>query len=354
MNFWSGKRVLITGHTGFKGSWLTQVLLHLGAKVQGYSLAPSTEPSLFQICELETKMSHHLGDIRNFEKVRQCFQSFKPEIVLHLAAQALVRPSYALPLENFETNIMGTANVLEACRELKDLKAVLIVTSDKCYENLGLKKSFQETDPMGGHDPYSASKAAAEIVTTSYTKSFFSKNRVGLASARAGNVIGGGDWSQDRLIPDLMRAYSSQKEMVVRNPTSVRPWQHVLDALDGYLILTQKLYEQGQTFAGGWNFGPTKVETKTTQDILESARKIWPDLPRWQLAQGDQVYEAEYLMLNCEKAQQLLHWQALMNFQQALDKTIRWYQCFYQTPAQIQAETQKQISEFFDIKARTL
>ncbi|MCD8493827.1 MAG: CDP-glucose 4,6-dehydratase [Alphaproteobacteria bacterium] len=270
--FWKGKRVLITGHTGFKGGWLTLWLGSLGARICGIALKPDTEPNLFTLARITEGIEHHIEDIRNAEPLAQIIRKFDPDIVFHMAAQPLVRASYRDPLGNFDTNIMGTANVLEALRDCPSARSIVVITTDKVYENLEIPKPYKETDPLGGHDPYSASKAAAEIVTQSYRKSFFAEAGVGLATARAGNVIGGGDWSEDRLIPDAVKAWNAGKTLEIRAPNSVRPWQHVLDPLAGYITLAEKLWTDPAAFSQGWNFGPEKSGAVTVREVIDLAR----------------------------------------------------------------------------------
>src|SRR3989338_2204238 len=279
--FYRGKRVLITGHTGFKGGWLAFWLHALGAEIVGYALPPSTTPNFFEAVKLNKKIISVLGDIRNREMIGNIFKQHRPEIVFHMAAQTLVKHSYREPVETYETNVMGTVHILEACRTTPSVRAVVNITSDKCYENGNRKKSYVENDPMGGHDPYSSSKGCAELVTQAYIKSYFNpieispQHKCSLASGRAGNVIGGGDWADDRLIPDCIRAFAANKPVIIRYPDAIRPWQHVLEPLYGYLLLAQRLYKNGRAFSGGWNFGSNNKDQKTVRWVVERIIGLW-------------------------------------------------------------------------------
>lgn len=327
------KRVFLTGHTGFKGSWLTLWLNKLGAEVYGYSLKPVYEPSHYDLIELDT--SETIGDIRDYDKLSKTLQKFNPDIVIHMAAQPLVRLSYREPRETFETNVMGTVNLLNACRESGSLKAVVNITTDKCYENREWVWGYRENDPMGGHDPYSASKGCAELVTSSYRNSFFNIDKYGkdhqilLSSVRAGNVIGGGDWSDDRLIPDIMKAASIGKEVIIRSPESTRPWQHVLEPLSGYLLVGQKLLEGKKEFSEAWNFGPTDEEAITVLKVVESLKKNWPEVEYRLQPDTDNPHEANLLKLDCSKAHMKLKWKGIWNSEQTFEKTAVWYREFY-------------------------
>ena len=321
---YQGKRVLVTGHTGFKGSWLCAWLAQLGAECAGFALPPDTMPNHFSL--LHTSVSSVIGEIRDFEAVKKCVQDFRPEIVFHLAAQPLVLASYREPRETFETNFMGTVNLLEACRLTPSVRAIVVVTTDKCYANPEDGKPLVESDPMGGHDPYSASKGAAEIASASYRLSFFgSSDAPALATARAGNVIGGGDWAQDRLIPDLVRAASRKETAEIRSPNAIRPWQHVLEALSGYLALGARLLMDGQSFASAWNFGPLEAETHTVGEVIRMAQDEWPAIAcRFNEVEG-RPHEAGQLKLDCAKARNHLGWRPVWNTDQAVRQTIRWY-----------------------------
>jgi CDP-glucose 4,6-dehydratase len=350
-DIYRGKKVLITGHTGFKGGWLSLWLTLLGAKVIGFSLAPSTEPNFFEVVGLENKMTSIIGDIRDKKAVESLIAEQKPDFIFHLAAQPLVRLSYKEPVETFETNIMGTINLFESVRK-NNLECVFVnVTSDKCYENIGDICNFKETDPMGGYDPYSASKGAAEIVTSAYRNSFFNpkdygiKHRVAMASGRAGNVIGGGDWSADRLIPDIARALSKNEEIIIRNPNAVRPWQHVMECVGGYLHLGMKLAENPTKFAEGWNFGPDGGEVRTVEQILVKSLELWGS-GKYQIIPDKNMKEADYLRLDITKAKELLGWKPVYNVDKAVEITINWYKSFYSGAENMYEMTKKQLEEY--------
>lgn len=323
--FWQGKKIFITGHTGFKGAWLTALLLDLGAEVTGYALPPPTSPSLFDLLGLAGKIKHIEGDVRDRARVMEVVRAAEPDILLHLAAQALVRESYADPLGTFDTNMTGTLNVLEAARYCTTLRSCVVVTTDKCYLNNDTGSFFKESDCLGGKDPYSASKAAAEIVAYAYYESFLKQVNIPMATARAGNVIGGGDWAKDRLIPDVFRAYQAGKPVMIRNPKATRPWQHVLEPLRGYMVLAEKLYTEGQTFTGGWNFGPQPSDIQSVEHVLSGIRKILPfDL---QLDTAPQPVEAKALALDIAKAQKL-GWTPKLTLDQTTCWTAEWYKGF--------------------------
>lgn len=321
--FWMGKRVLVTGHTGFKGSWLTLWLEQLGAQVYGLSLPPATQPSLYADLVDHLNVSSTFGDVRDENVVGDVMQSASPDIVLHLAAQALVRPSYETPVETLSTNVIGTAHVLQQARKLPDLKAVVIVTSDKCYENREWIWSYREHDALGGWDPYSASKGCAEIVTSAFCRSFFHNARV--ASARAGNVVGGGDWSQDRLVPDTVKAWSRGEKPLIRNPGAVRPWQHVLEPLAGYLTLAEHLATDPEAFAEAWNFGPDEEGSRSVGDILDYMERCWPNAVGWTQGTSPQPHEANLLKLDASKARARLAWKPRLTTEAALDWVVEWY-----------------------------
>ncbi len=332
--FIKGKSVLVTGHTGFKGSWLALWLHELGAHVTGFALPPNTEPNHFDLIEL-TNLIHHIeGDIRDLQAVTQAFDRAKPEIVFHLAAQPLVRDSYDDPKTTFDTNIGGTVNVLEAIRHCPSVKAAVIVTSDKCYENREWVWGYRENDPMGGHDPYSASKGATEIVCTAYFRSYFNKNghgpHLGFATARAGNVIGGGDWAKDRIIPDCIRALSKGEPIRIRNPHATRPWQHVLDPLSGYLLLAQRLAENPERFSGSWNFGPVEGGQISVIELAEKFIKAWGggtiETPP---SENKAPHEAHLLKLCIDKAMHELHWKPTLDSESAIDWTVEWYKAWH-------------------------
>ena len=328
--FWQGKRVLLTGHTGFKGSWLSLWLQSMGANVIGYALAPPTNPSLFEVANVGSGMTSITGDIRDLGHLRAVFSEHKPEIVIHMAAQALVRNSYIEPVETYSTNVMGAVNLLEAVRTVGGVKAVVNVTSDKCYENREWAWGYRENEAMGGFDPYSNSKGCAELVTAAYRNSYFHPEKyqthgVAIASGRAGNVIGGGDWAKDRLIPDMMRAITQGQPVSIRNPHSIRPWQHVLEPLSGYLLLAQRLYENGPDFAEGWNFGPNDADAKPVQWILEQLTTMWGDGASWKLDGGEHPHEAHYLKLDCSKAKSRLSWQPKWSLAEAIEHICTWH-----------------------------
>ena len=320
------RRVLLTGHTGFKGSWLALWLQTLGAKVTGVALHPDTQPDHWDLLKLD--MPEHRIDIRDQVALARVVADVRPEIVFHLAAQPLVRKSYREPLETWSTNVMGTANLLEACREVDGLRAIVVVTSDKCYENLEKARPFREDDRLGGHDPYSASKAGSEMVAASYRDAFFSKTETLLATARAGNVIGGGDWSEDRLVPDVVRAAEKRESLGIRSPQATRPWQHVLESLSGYLLLGQNLLSGKKEFQGGWNFGPGNAEAMTVSDVLGQLQNHWSDLV-WHVDGTPAPHEAKMLQLDSSKAQQELHWQPVLTPEQMFAMTALWYRSFY-------------------------
>jgi len=349
--------VLLTGHTGFKGSWLSLWLQSMGAKVIGYALAPPTDPSLFVAANVAEGMISHEGDIRDFAALAAAFEKHRPEIVIHMAAQALVRYSYANPIETYSTNVMGTVHLLEAARLTDSVRAIVNVTSDKCYENREWIWGYRENEPMGGYDPYSNSKGCAELVASAYRASFFNpndfaKHGVALASARAGNVIGGGDWAEDRLIPDIMRAITQNKPVNIRNPHAIRPWQHVLEPLSGYLLLAQKLYEEGAGYAEGWNFGPNDEDAKPVQWIVDKLTKTWGEGASWVLDGGDHPHEAHYLKLDCSKAKARLDWHPHWNLPTTLDNIIRWNKQWI-AGENMQKASLQQIADYQAHKARS-
>ena len=326
LEIYRGRKVFITGHTGFKGSWLTFLLHEVGAQVMGYSLKPQGDKSHFEQLNLATKIQHCIGDVRDSSALLEALLGFQPEFVFHLAAQALVRPSYANPLDTLSTNIMGSANLLEAVRLCDSVRALIYVTSDKCYENVEWIWGYRENDSMGGIDPYSASKAAAELIFSSYARSFFHhRSSLGAASVRAGNVIGGGDWAVDRIVPDCIRAIAKGESIVIRNPLATRPWQHVLEPLSGYLLLASRLYEDPFRWGGAWNFGPSNHEVRSVMDVANHlVRKIGKGSIEVKQHEG-QLHEAHLLQLNCDKASQLLGWRPRWSVDQALDATADWY-----------------------------
>ena len=327
-SFWQGKRVFLTGHTGFKGSWLCLWLQAMGADVHGYALAPPTQPALFTEADVAAGMTSTLGDIRELASVQSAMTTARPEIVIHMAAQPLVRLSYAEPLATYATNVMGTVHVLEAARHTPGIRAIVNVTTDKCYENKEWVWGYREDEPMGGHDPYSNSKGCSELVTSSYRRSFFAKQGVGLASARAGNVIGGGDWASDRLIPDILRAFEGDVPVVIRHPHSTRPWQHVLEPLSGYLALAEKLFSEGQAYAEGWNFGPRDEDARPVQWIVERMAAAWGQQATWSLDGGEHPHEAHYLKLDISKASARLDWQPRWSLEEALVHVVDWHRAW--------------------------
>ncbi len=333
--FWQGRRVLITGHTGFKGSWLALWLQNMGAQVAGYALPPHTSPNLFAAANIAEGITSVIGDIGDLPCMKQVFATHRPEIVLHLAAQSLVRASYQNPIATYETNVLGTARVLEAVRYCDSVRTVVVVTTDKCYDNREWVWPYRENDALGGHDPYSNSKACAELVISAYRNSFFpiecyAEHKVAIASARAGNVIGGGDWSADRLIADIIRAFQSGNTLEIRNPKATRPWQHVLEPLRGYLTLAENLYCHGAKFSGAWNFGPRYEDARSVEWIVNHLASRWAALagqpPRWQIDSGNHPHEAKMLKLDWTKASLELGWHPVLSLTEALDLTLDWYQ----------------------------
>lgn len=333
--FWQDRKVFITGHTGFKGSWLSLWLQSLGATVVGYALLPPTQPNHYDLLNLSCNSI--IGDIRDFEKLTQAIQQTKPEIIFHLAAQPLVRYSYQQPRETFEVNTIGTVNIFEAARQTDSVKAIVNITSDKCYENKEWVWGYRESDPMGGYDPYSASKGCAELITNAYRNSFFSLQEYGkkhqalIASVRAGNVIGGGDWAEDRLIPDIMHATAQGKSVTIRSPNAVRPWQHILEPLHGYLLLGQKLLEEKSEYSGAWNFGPNYSEHYSVLDVIKILKAYWNKVD-YKIDDCQQhLHEAQMLKLDCSKASSLLRWKSVWTSEETFKNTAEWYQSFYES-----------------------
>jgi CDP-glucose 4,6-dehydratase len=327
--FWHGKRVLLTGHTGFKGSWLSLWLQSLGAQVTGYALAPPTKPSLFEIAEVAQGMSSVIGDICDLAKLQAVFTEYQPEIVIHMAAQPLVRYSYQNPVDTYSTNVMCTVHLLEAVRNTPGVKAVVNITTDKCYENREWVWGYRENEPMGGFDPYSNSKGCAELVSAAYRSSFFNarnyaQHGVAIATVRAGNVIGGGDWAQDRLIPDILAAFEQGRKVDIRNPHAIRPWQHVMEPLRGYLTLAEQLFEHGPSFGEGWNFGPNDEDAKPVGWIVEQMAALWGKDVQWQVDTGEHPHEAHYLKLDISKARSRLDWHPALRLKDALALIIDW------------------------------
>lgn len=346
-SWYRGKRVLVTGHTGFKGAWLTLWLLEMGAEVQGFSLEPPTEPSLFADLELATRMCHEIGDIRDASALTRCFKTFRPEVVFHLAAQPLVRLSYQEPAETFATNVMGTVYLLEAARSSDSVRQVVVITSDKCYENREWVHGYREIDPMGGHDPYSASKGCAELVVSSWRNSFFHEGQISIASARAGNVIGGGDWALDRLVPDCARAVSTGKTIVIRNPLATRPWQHVLEPLSGYLWLACEMERDSVRFAEGWNFGPGGEDVLTVEEVVSRLIRYWGQ-GKYEVYSDGGPHEAKLLRLDIGKAQTLLNWHPVYDAGTAIQKTVDWYRTRKESLPMIAEYTKKQLNEYIE------
>jgi CDP-glucose 4,6-dehydratase len=346
--FWRSRRVFLTGHTGFKGTWLSLWLQNLGAEVLGYSLPPDTQPNLFELAGVGARMESVFADIRDLDHLRRALRQHEPEIVFHLAAQALVRRSYEDPVNTISTNVMGTTHILEGARDVPSVRCAVIVTSDKCYENAEDQRAHRETDRLGGADPYSSSKAAAELVIGAYRKSFFTGRggtARGVASARAGNVIGGGDWAADRLIPDVMRATLGGKPLSIRNPQAIRPWQHVLDPLCGYLTLAEKLHAAPERFSESWNFGPELSEGVTVLAVLKRLRELWgPDLS-WEFDEGPNPREAASLKLDCAKARALLGWEPLWDLERSLEATVEWYRA-YQSHQDVRSKALEQIRAY--------
>ena len=344
-NTYKGKRVLITGHTGFKGSWLTLWLQALGANVCGYSLSPNTTPSLFNAAQVNQGIKHVIGDILDRNTLEKTFQTFQPEIVFHLAAQPLVRLSYREPILTYATNVMGSLHVLEAARKTASVKAFVNVTTDKCYENQEIPRGYQEDDPMGGYDMYSSSKGCVEILSSSFRRSFLQPQGYALATARAGNVIGGGDWAEDRLIPDCVRAIEAGQEIEIRNPVATRPWQHVLEPLSGYLLLGHLLYTQGAAYAQGFNLGPTPDSVLTVAQVAQEVVNQYGK-GSVKVHKRDDLHEANLLMLDITKASRVLGWKPTYNAQQAIEKTVAWYKQFYQGGQDMRAYSLQQIHEY--------
>lgn len=349
-DFWRGRRVLLTGHTGFKGGWLSLWLQRLGAELSGYALAPPTTPSLFEAGRVGVGMRSIIADVRDGAALAAAMQEAQPEIVIHMAAQPLVHYSYQAPVETYATNVMGTVHLLEAVRQTASVRAVVNVTSDKCYENREWIWGYRENEPMGGYDPYSNSKGCAELVTAAYRNSYFNPARydqhgVALASARAGNVIGGGDWAEDRLIPDILRAITAGETVNIRSPHAIRPWQHVLEPLSGYLLLAQRLLEDGPAHAEGWNFGPAEEDAKPVQWLVERLTESWGEGASWQLDDQPQPHEAHYLKLDCAKARSRLGWQPCWHLGRTLESIVTWHRA-YQQQDDMNTICRRQIDEY--------
>ena len=348
--FWRGKRVLLTGHTGFKGGWLSLWLQNLGAEVTGYALKPPTNPSLFEVARVAEGMRSIIADVRDLSRLQNAMQEARPEIVFHLAAQPLVWESYRQPVETYATNVMGTVHLLEAVRQVGGVRSVVIVTSDKCYENRERRRGYREEEAMGGYDPYSSSKGCAELVTAAWRRSFFNpvnygQHGVAVASARAGNVIGGGDWAADRLVPDLIRAWQTGAPLQIRQPAAIRPWQHVLEPLHGYLLLAERLWAEGPAYAEGWNFGPSEQDAWPVSRLVDRLARLWGKGADWRLDTTPHPHEAHYLRLDCAKAHERLGWQPRWNLDEALKQTVAWHQA-EQAGSDMRVSTLAQIKQF--------
>ncbi|OKP86558.1 CDP-glucose 4,6-dehydratase [Paenibacillus sp. P3E] len=331
-DFWNGKKVFVTGHTGFKGSWLCLWLSKMGAEITGYSLQPATTPSLFELCNINSLLENHiLADIRDAKQLNAAMEHAQPEIVIHMAAQPLVRESYRNPIETYEVNVMGTVNLMEAIRNCESVIAVVNVTTDKCYDNKEWHWGYRENEPLGGHDPYSSSKACSELVTGAYRSSFLNSQidgrAIAVASARAGNVIGGGDWAADRLVPDIVRSIVDGQKIIIRNPNSIRPWQHVLEPLSGYLLLAEKLYQNGEEYASAWNFGPSDEDAKPVEWIVQRICQKWPGAI-YDVDNASHPHEAQYLKLDCSKAKAELNWRSRWDLDHTLEKIMEWTRCY--------------------------
>lgn len=355
-DFWRNKRVFLTGHTGFKGSWLALWLRLLDAEPVGYALSPPTAPSLFELADLADDVPSILADVRDIEPLSGALRKHQPEIVIHLAAQSLVRQSYQTPIETFQTNVLGTANLLESVRRTPEVRAVVVVTSDKCYENQDWDHGYREEDPLGGYDPYSASKACAEMVTGAYRRSFFNLDQhaehgVAVASARAGNVIGGGDWGADRLIPDVFRSILSEETVRLRNPAATRPWQHVLDPLAGYLTLAEALYDTGPPFARAWNFGPEEADVRPVAEVVEEVLSLWGSPVGWATDTAAHPHEARSLRLDATNARRELGWRPSLNLPAALTWTVEWMRSWHRGEDARQT-TEDQIRRYMEIVSR--
>jgi CDP-glucose 4,6-dehydratase len=347
--FWNGKTVLITGHTGFKGSWLTLWLKKLGSRVIGFSKDIPTTPSLFELADVANGINSIQGDIRNFNQIQQVIKNTEPEIIFHMAAQSLVRTSYENPRETYETNVMGTINLLDAIRDSKKTRVVINVTSDKCYENKELDRPYIEEDPLGGYDPYSSSKACSELVSSAFRNSYFQENNhtISLSSVRAGNVIGGGDWAKDRLIPDFIQSLEDNRTLKIRNPDAIRPWQYVLEPLSGYLQLAEKMWFNGKIFAQAWNFGPNE-ESKKVSWIINKISNMYGKQIDILSDKSDNLHEAKILNLDCSKSQTKLNWIPKTNIEKGLEMTVNWYK-EYQKKSDMKEVSEKQIEYFNSI-----
>ncbi|WP_413287834.1 CDP-glucose 4,6-dehydratase [Bdellovibrio sp. HCB337] len=342
-SFWKNKKVFLTGHTGFKGSWMSLWLHKMGAQVTGYALQPPTNPSLFEAAGIASLIQSHIGDIRDFENLKKVLSDAKPDIIIHMAAQPLVRYSYSNPIETYMTNVMGTVYLLEAAKAVPSIRAIVNVTTDKCYENKEWHWGYRENEALGGYDPYSSSKACSELVTSAYRQSF----KIAVASARAGNVIGGGDWAEDRLIPDIIKSFSKNESVKVRNPNSIRPWQHVLEPLCGYLVLAQKLFEQGADYAQAFNFGPTESDAREVEWIVKKMVGMWGGDAAYTLTKDpNAVHEATYLKLDHSKARTLLQWEPRWGLEKTLESIVTWSKAYASNKTQCREVTLRQIEEY--------
>lgn len=349
-SFWRGRKVFLTGHTGFKGGWMSLWMQSLGANLKGFSLEPPTSPSLFEIASISNGMNSDIGDVRDLARLTHSLQTFQPEIVFHMAAQPLVRYSYKNPVETYATNLMGTVHLLEAVRQTPSVKAVVIITTDKCYENREWAWGYRENEPMGGFDPYSNSKGCAELATAAYRSSFFnpenfSHHGVAIATVRAGNVIGGGDWAGDRLIPDILMAIEKGSPVTIRNPNAIRPWQHVLEPISGYMQLAERMISDGPTYSEAWNFGPNDNDARPVSWIVDRMVNIWGNGASWQIDNSEQPHEATYLKLDISKAKTKLQWQPRINLEQALEWIIDWHKA-YLDGRSMQDVTKQQIMQY--------
>ncbi len=349
-DFWYGKKVLLTGHTGFKGSWLSLWLQSMGAEVTGFSLDYPSNPCLFELANASQGINDIRGDVRDVAHLQECMVGHASEIVIHMAAQSLVRRSYREPLETYATNVMGTANVLEAARTADNVRVIIVVTSDKCYENREQSEGYTESDPMGGFDPYSSSKGCAELITAAWRNSFYnpdsySSHGVALASARAGNVIGGGDWAEDRIIPDIISAFNAGRPAQLRNPDAIRPWQFVLEPLNGYLTLAEHMWDDGVSYSGAWNFGPFDADMKSVSWLAGSLAERWGNDASWESDQEDHPHETTLLKLDCSRACNTLHWRPMQSIEKTLDWIVEWYRAYY-SGSDIRTATLGQIQRF--------
>jgi len=351
--FWCGKRVLITGHTGFKGSWLSLWLRSMGADIVGYALEPATDPSMFKLASVADGMTSVAGDVRDMERLRQVVARSRPEIVFHMAAQPLVRESYRDPVTTYATNVMGTVHLLESVRHVGSTRAVVCITSDKCYENREWVWGYRENEAMGGYDPYSSSKGCAEVVAAAYRNSFFNPNRyadhgTAIATVRAGNVIGGGDWAKDRLVPDILQSLVKGKTIILRNPQAIRPWQHVLEPLSGYLTLAERLYEDGPSYSEGWNFGPFDSGIRPVSWVVNQLVSLWGSDISWKQDEAFQPHEDRYLMLDCAKARHRLKWEPVLEITTALRWTVEWMKAL-DAGADMRGVSESQIGRFMKL-----